>query len=355
MGRQEAREKGWNTFRANMLQYAQERPEFSLDDFIIQRVDGAYAFWRNARQAERHRNFTGARVSYLKASESLKQVDTLLKLPPSAALLEKLNAEYYDFVVHRDPNYRLLIKFPLLRIKEEPGILQTELYKEFSDLKREDMTCALYFAEKEGLIRREEKGRSYRLFFIRDKPDNEPLLTIQDDEIDGQDEIRARQGCRSIIIFVLWGFAFVAFGAFAGLIGAGIVTAAFIVWKIVKKFWQIKKNKGIPPWLRISVPPGQSERLEEQNQADTTAPKPIHATPEDSRNAVMAIIMFALIVLSFFIGPFALITIPAVLVLWIILMRKWLKRRAERKKAAQAENTPPPAPEPQGEGPENTP
>ena len=235
MSGQEVREKGWNTFRENMLQYTKKHPEFSLDDFIMQRVDGAYAFWRNARQSERSGNFTGARVSYLKASESLKQVDTLLKLPPAAALLERLNTEYYEFVVHRDPNYRLLIKYLLLRIKEEPGILQTELYKEFSDLKREDMTYALYFAEKEGLIRREKKGRSYQLFFIRDKPDNEPLLTIQNDEIDGQDEIRARKGCRSMLIFILWGFAFVAFGAFAGLIGAGLVVAAFIAWQIIKK------------------------------------------------------------------------------------------------------------------------
>ncbi|MDR0473222.1 MAG: hypothetical protein LBH43_06085 [Treponema sp.] len=250
MSRQEARAKGWNTWKENLIQYAKEHPEYSLEDFILQRAETAFCCWREARLAEKSRNFKKARGLYLKASECLEQVEKLTEHPPLANLLEKLKTEYYDFVVQRDPNYRLLLKHPLLWIKEHSGILQTELYKLFPDHNRDDMSYALYFAEKEGLIRREKKGRSYELFFVRDKED-EPFLTLKDDEIDIEEkaaqEAAARKGCLLVFTCVFWIGILVVVSAYTGLVGAGIVVAAFIVWTIGRKIWRKKQKQTIPP------------------------------------------------------------------------------------------------------------
>lgn len=245
MSRKEARNKALNTFRENMIQYANEHPEYSLEDFILQRADTAFDCWREARLEEKNNNFEKARGLYLKASQSLEQVEKLAEHPELLPLLEKLKTEYYDFVVHRDPIYRLQLKHPLLWIKEHPGILQTELYKEFSSNKREDLSYVLYFAEKEGLIRREEKGRSYQLFFERDKIDD-PFLKLEDDEIDVQEkaaqEAATKKGCLFIFTCFFWISALIAVGAYTGLVGAGIVVAAFIVWTIIRKILLKKKE-----------------------------------------------------------------------------------------------------------------
>jgi hypothetical protein len=238
LNRKEARVKGLNTWKENLIQYANEHPDYSLEDFILQRAGTAYDCWREARLAERNSNFEKARGLYLKAFQSLEQVEKLKEHPQLPPLLEKLNTEYCNFAVHRDPIYRLQLKHPLLWIKDHPGILQTELYKEFSNHKREDMTYVLYFAEKEGLIRREEKGRSYELFLVRDKAD-EPFLKLEDDEVDTQEkaaqEAATKRGCLFIFTCLFWIGALVAIGAYTGLVGAGIVVAAFIIWTIVRK------------------------------------------------------------------------------------------------------------------------
>ncbi|GHT56251.1 hypothetical protein AGMMS50268_33700 [Spirochaetia bacterium] len=238
MSRQEARAKGWNTFRENMLQYAGEHPELSFDDFILQRIFGAYTFWREARTAERLRDFEKAGDFYLKAVESLEQAEKLAEYPAAAAYVEKLKAEYYDFVVHRDPYYRLNLKQLLRLIQEEPGILQTETYKRLH-LSKPEITYTLYFAEKEGLIRREEKGRSYLLFFEHEKVADEPILNIQDDDIDlrerSEQQAAVKKGCLFVFSCFFWIAALVGVGAYTGLVGAGIVVVAFIVWQIIRK------------------------------------------------------------------------------------------------------------------------
>jgi DNA-binding MarR family transcriptional regulator len=238
MSRQEAKTKGWNTFRENMLQYARENPEFSLDDFILQRIFGAYTFWREARTAERRRDYGKARGLYLKAIESLEQAEKLTEYPAAAVYVEKLKTEYYDFVVHRDPHYRLNLKQVLRFIQEEPGILQTDTYKQLH-LSKPDITYTLYFAEKEGLIRREKKGRSYMLFFEREKAADEPLLNLQDDDIDIREKAEQKAAIKKGGLFIFscffWIAAFVGVGAYTGLVGAGIVVVAFIAWQIIRK------------------------------------------------------------------------------------------------------------------------
>jgi len=176
-------------------------------------------------------------------------------------------------VVHRDPLYRLSLKYLLVWIKENPGILQTKLYKDFPEIKREDMTYALYFAEKEGLVRREQKGRSYQLFFIREKDRNEPFLKLEDDEVDLQEkeekakqeeqekakqEEMARVGCRIALIGLVWlGVAGLAF-AFTGPVGIVIAIAAFILWRIIEKNRLKKqsaaKRSSCPDSLSTGIP-----------------------------------------------------------------------------------------------------
>jgi hypothetical protein len=227
-----------------MVQYAKEHPEYSLSDFIFQRIEGTYVFWREARTAERSRDYQKARALYLKTTESISQAEKLIGHPGMTVYVEQFKTEYYDFVIHRDPYYRHYLKYLLPVIKAEPGILQTDMYRRFN-LPKPEISYTLYFAEKEGLIHRENKGRSYQLFFEREKPADEPLLGIQDDEIDvrERDEQAAavKKGCLFIFSCIFWGSIFVVAGAYTGLVGAGVVAAAFIVWRIIRK--KRRKNR----------------------------------------------------------------------------------------------------------------
>jgi hypothetical protein len=237
MGREEVRGKAWSTFRERTVQYAKEHPEYSLDDFKLQRADEAFVSWRGARTAERNHEWEKARRLYLKAVESYEQFEKLGDDPLVTQNLEMLKNEYYQFVVNRDPIYRVNLKYLLPLIREEPGILQTQTYDRL-DISRPEITYTLYFAEKEGLVRREKKGRSYQLFFERGKPENDPFLSIQDDEIDigekAKREAIAKQGCSWFLSVLFWGAA-LGLGTLGGPFGVGAVVAAFIVWKIIQR------------------------------------------------------------------------------------------------------------------------
>ncbi|MDR3302080.1 MAG: hypothetical protein LBT01_06080 [Spirochaetaceae bacterium] len=194
--RDEARAKSWNTFRKNMYEYTDTHPEYSVKDFELQRLDASYKSWRDARDAERARDFKKARALYLKTVESFEQFEKLENIPALTAILNKLKTEYASFVLYRDPEYRALLKFILPIVQKFDGILQTEVYKwENSNFKKADFTYALYFAEKEGLIKREKKGRSYQVYFVRNKPDD-TLQVIQDDEVDKQIAAQQQENMR---------------------------------------------------------------------------------------------------------------------------------------------------------------
>jgi len=249
-GRQEARAKAWETWKKNLLQYSMENPEFSIADFVIQRGETAFHCWREARIHERNREFGKARVSYLKASECLEQAEKLMEHPGLPPLLEKLKNEYFEFAVNRDPKYREVLPRPLMWIKNNPGVLQTDIYKTFPDHKKEDLTYAFYFAEKEGLIRREKKGRSYQLFFLRDKEDA-PILKLEDDEYDKQENAATAEtlskGCMVIFACVFWLAALVISGALGGLVGAIIVMVVFVLWVASMMYMRKTRNKKASP------------------------------------------------------------------------------------------------------------
>ena len=121
-----------------------------------------------ARKLNKNNDFLGTRMEYLKAVESFKQANSQIEL-------EKVTAEYEEFVKD-DPIFKELISFLMLGIKENPGILQSEItnkavemnwseiYKYNRPLAKDDLYYALYFGDKFGLIKRNKKGRTYELF-----------------------------------------------------------------------------------------------------------------------------------------------------------------------------------------------
>lgn len=113
-----------------------------------------------AREAVLKGDLSYARTEYLKAVESWKQANE----GESGRWVEELSLvkkEYGDFVKN-DPLYinGLSVITPI--IKNNPGILQTDLYKQV-DIIREDVSYILYFAAETGVIERTKKGRTYQL------------------------------------------------------------------------------------------------------------------------------------------------------------------------------------------------
>jgi hypothetical protein len=124
-----------------------------------------------AREAEKRGDFLGARVSYMKYVECWKQAN---QTGGYDGELQKAMQEYEGFV-RRDPIFAKLISSLIPFIKANPGTLQSDISKQIPSadwaslynynrpVAKEDIYYALYFAEKQGKIRRTKKGRSYEL------------------------------------------------------------------------------------------------------------------------------------------------------------------------------------------------
>ncbi|MBN2645886.1 MAG: hypothetical protein JXR59_10500 [Desulfuromonadaceae bacterium] len=52
----------------------------------------------------------------------------------------------------------------LQRIKEKPGLMQVELYKQFPHENRKQLQATLLQLDRDALVRREKKGSSYQLY-----------------------------------------------------------------------------------------------------------------------------------------------------------------------------------------------
>jgi len=134
----------------------------------MSRFEGAEYHLQSARASEKRGDYLGARMGYLKCVESYKQAG-------AAAELEKASQEYASFV-QRDPFFKKLFAVLNAGIKENPGILQSEitskaealdwqhLYNYDRPIAKDDIYYVLYFAEKFGYITRNKKGRSYELY-----------------------------------------------------------------------------------------------------------------------------------------------------------------------------------------------
>jgi hypothetical protein len=76
--------------------------------------------------------------------------------------LGEARTEYSDFV-KTDPLYKRVRDAALVKISQQPGILQTELYKALPEFDKSDISYAMYFAEDHGVVKRTKKGRTYSL------------------------------------------------------------------------------------------------------------------------------------------------------------------------------------------------
>ena len=70
----------------------------------------------------------------------------------------------YDEIIKKENLKKNIDSQVLELIKSNPGILQTDLYKKFDALIKEDISTFIYFATKNRLIRREKSGRTYKLY-----------------------------------------------------------------------------------------------------------------------------------------------------------------------------------------------
>ncbi|MDR0487663.1 MAG: hypothetical protein LBG91_05395 [Treponema sp.] len=132
------------------------------------RLQEGHTILQWARDAEKKSDYLGARVNYLKCVECYKQANAITEL-------DEATKEYEAFV-KRDPIFKKLFTALNAGIKENPGILQSEITGKFESMNwgqlysydrpiaKDDVYYALYFADKFGYITRKKKGRSYELF-----------------------------------------------------------------------------------------------------------------------------------------------------------------------------------------------
>jgi len=119
-----------------------------------------------ARKARGQGNHALARASYMKWVESVRQQNenTGGQLQKE---LEEAKREYSEFV-KSDPLYLAIRDAALPKVREQPGILQTELYKALSQYDRADVSYAIYFAADHGILTRTKRGRTYSLDLLGD-------------------------------------------------------------------------------------------------------------------------------------------------------------------------------------------
>jgi hypothetical protein len=125
------------------------------------RTDSIAFYSELARRSHAQGDISAARSAYAALAESWKQQN----INSGGALQSELDAvkrEYSDFV-KTDPLYQEIRDAAIQFIRQQPGILQTEVYSLLSAFPKEDVQYALYFAADHGVIIRTKKGRTYGL------------------------------------------------------------------------------------------------------------------------------------------------------------------------------------------------
>ena len=77
----------------------------------------------------------------------------------------------YQYTYTRTENTRPPIDEAMARVLKDylianPGVIQSELYKQLLQYDKNEIPNALYWWEKDGKIRREKSGRSYALYNV---------------------------------------------------------------------------------------------------------------------------------------------------------------------------------------------
>jgi hypothetical protein len=114
-----------------------------------------------ARRYQSAGDFASARSSYNKWVESVKQ-QNFRNGGQLDRELDEAKKEFSEFV-KTDPLYRQIIAVAVAKIRETPGIFQTDLYKALTAFDKSDITYVLYFAADHGTICRTKKDRTYSL------------------------------------------------------------------------------------------------------------------------------------------------------------------------------------------------
>ncbi len=109
----------------------------------------------------KEKNYPMARLSFLKWVESVRQ-QNINRNGKLESELEEAKREYSEFAKN-DPLYIKVFCAISPKITEQPGILQTDLYKLLPEFGKNDISYVLYFAAEHGKIKRDKKGRTYSL------------------------------------------------------------------------------------------------------------------------------------------------------------------------------------------------
>ena len=120
------------------------------------------AFHKDAAHRNRQQgDHAKARAAYTKWVESERQQN--IRMGGSREReLEQAKQEFSDFA-RTDPLYLQILDAALPLIREESGILQTNVYLALPQFERASVQYTMYFAEKHGAIVRTKKGRTYTL------------------------------------------------------------------------------------------------------------------------------------------------------------------------------------------------
>ncbi|HOV13544.1 MAG TPA: TM2 domain-containing protein [Spirochaetota bacterium] len=118
-------------------------------------------------------DYLQSRLYYIKGVEAIRQYNALNNFE-YCVFLQIVSDEYCKFVIEIDTFYRRFLDIIIPKLRETPDVLQKDFYN-LVDLDKDDISYALYFAEIEGLIKREKKGNSYKLF-LSDNEINKNLL-----------------------------------------------------------------------------------------------------------------------------------------------------------------------------------
>lgn len=139
-----------------------------MNGTIISRKDTAIMYMQRGEIAWQQEDYPEARMSFFRGVEAWKQAaadDSSLESQWRSA--QKRFEEY----MQDDELYKTLLPKCKRIIEKNPGIKQTELYKALDDdeVFDDDVRQVIYFAEKNGEIVREKKGRTYILRIAEDK------------------------------------------------------------------------------------------------------------------------------------------------------------------------------------------
>lgn len=137
-------------------------------------VENFHYQYNNALELLKHNEFDRADEKIKEALAVFDKARSLSKLSSGAAYFdiekqeeisnwEAIKKKFMEEKLHAERQVQLK-KVMTDLVKSNPGTLQTELYKMIDDYEKNEISEAAYFMNKEGRLRREKKGNTYKLF-----------------------------------------------------------------------------------------------------------------------------------------------------------------------------------------------